>query len=83
VLAHLRCGDTYSSLAAGFGVDLATVCRYLHEAVELLAPLAPDLADAVKAASCKAYVILDGNLLRIDRVAADRPYSSGNTSATA
>uniref|UniRef100_UPI0005255B99 helix-turn-helix domain-containing protein n=1 Tax=Saccharothrix sp. NRRL B-16314 TaxID=1463825 RepID=UPI0005255B99 len=33
VLAHLRCGDTYSRLAAGFGVGLATVCRYIHEAV--------------------------------------------------
>ncbi|MDQ2589153.1 transposase family protein [Saccharothrix yanglingensis] len=77
VLAHLRCGDTYTRLAAGFGVGLATVCRYIHEAVELLAALAPDLADAVKVAARKAYVILDGTLLRIDRVAADRPYYSG------
>ncbi len=77
VLAHLRCGDTYSRLAVGFGVGLATVCRYIHEAVDLLAALAPDLADAVKVATHKAYVILDGTLLRIDRVAADRPYYSG------
>lgn len=28
-LAHLRCGDTYTRLAAGFGIGLATVCRYV------------------------------------------------------
>lgn len=77
VLAHLRCGDTYTRLAAGFGVGLATVCRYIHEAVQLLAALAPDLAGAMRVAVCKAYVVLDGTLLRIDRIAADRPYYSG------
>ncbi|MCC8251553.1 transposase family protein [Saccharothrix luteola] len=77
VLAHLRCGDTCSRLAAGFGVGLATVCRYIHEAVQLLAALAPDVADAVKVATRKAYVILDGTVLPIDRIAADRPYYSG------
>ncbi|QFZ20531.1 transposase family protein [Saccharothrix syringae] len=77
VLAHLRCGDTYSRLAAGFGIGLATVCRYVHEAVELLAALAPYLAEAIRIAARKAYVILDGTLLRIDRIAADRPYYSG------
>ncbi|WP_309111697.1 transposase family protein [Saccharothrix sp.] len=77
VLAHLRCGDTYSRLAAGFGVGPATVCRYIHEAVQLLAALAPDLADALKVATRKAYIILDGTLPPIDRIAADRPYHSG------
>lgn len=77
VPAHLRCGDTYTRLAAGFGVGLATVCRYIHEAVQLLAALAPDLTKAVKVASRKAYVILDGTLLPIDRIATDRPYYSG------
>ncbi|MCC8242690.1 transposase family protein [Saccharothrix luteola] len=77
VLAHLRCGDTYTRLTAGFDVGLATVCRSIHEAVALLAALAPDLADAVKVASRRAYVIVDGTLLRIDRIAADRPYYSG------
>ncbi len=77
VLAHLRCGDTYSRLAAGFGIGLATVCRYVHEAVRLLAALAPDLTEATRVAARKAYVILDGTLLRIDRIAADRPFYSG------
>src|SRR4051794_23824586 len=36
-LAHLRNGDTLSSLAAGFAVSVATVWRYLREAVDLLA----------------------------------------------
>ncbi|MET9914531.1 transposase family protein [Streptomyces sp. NPDC006476] len=76
-LAHLRCGDTYAQLAAGFGVGIATVYRYVREAVDILAALAPTLADAVRTAQTKAFVILDGTLLSIDRIAADRPYYSG------
>lgn len=37
-LAHLRCGDTYAQLAAGFGIGIATVYRYIREAVEALSP---------------------------------------------
>lgn len=76
-LAHLRCGHTYAQLAAGFGVGTTTAYRYVAEAVELPAALAPDLSAAVEAASRKAFVILDGTLLPIDRIAADRPYYSG------
>ncbi len=39
VLAHLRCGHTYAQLVAGFGVGIATVYRYVTEAVEVLAAL--------------------------------------------
>ena len=81
VLAHLRCGDTYTRLAAGFGVGIATLWRYVTELVDLLARSAPDLAAAVQAARRKAYVVLDGTLVTIDRVGmrtgADRPYYSG------
>jgi hypothetical protein len=49
-LAHLRCGDTYAQLAAGFGIGIATVYRYIREAVDVLAALAPDLAKAIKTA---------------------------------
>jgi hypothetical protein len=77
VLAHLRCGHTYAQLAAGFGVGIATVYRYIAEAVEVLAAVAPNLATAVGTAACKAFVILDGTLLPIDRIAANRPYYSG------
>lgn len=36
-LARLRCGDTYAQLAAGFGIGIATVYRYIREAIEVLA----------------------------------------------
>ncbi|MET9527018.1 IS5 family transposase [Streptomyces coeruleorubidus] len=77
VLAHLRCGHTYAQLAAGFGVGTTTAYRYVAKAVDVLASFAPTLAEAVKAASAKAFVILDGTLLPIDRIAADRPFHSG------
>ncbi|MGA4979907.1 transposase family protein [Streptomyces cinereoruber] len=76
-LAHLRMGHTYAQLAAGFGIGTTTAYRYVTEAVELLAALAPSLADAVWTAPAKAYLILDGTLLPIDRIAADRPFYSG------
>ncbi|MGC0205916.1 transposase family protein [Streptomyces levis] len=77
VLAHLRCGDTYARLAAGFHIGIATVYRYIRETVDLLASLAPTLEQAMDTVRRKAYVILDGTLLPIDRIAADRPYYSG------
>jgi hypothetical protein len=70
-------GHTYAQLAAGFGIGTTTAYWYLPEAVELLAGLAPTLADAIRVASIKAFVILDGTLLPIDRIAADRPFYSG------
>ncbi|WP_109006112.1 IS5 family transposase [Streptomyces rishiriensis] len=76
-LAHLRNGQPYAQLAAGFGIGTTTAYRYITEAVNLLAALAPTLAEAVRAASKKACVILDGTLLPIDRIAADRPFYSG------
>jgi hypothetical protein len=76
-LAHLRCGDTYQRLAVAFEVGVATAYRYVREAVDVLASLAPTLDQAVRTATSKAFVILDGTLLPIDRVAADRPYYSG------
>ncbi|MGQ5640945.1 MULTISPECIES: IS5 family transposase [unclassified Streptomyces] len=76
-LAHLRNGQPYAQLAAGFGIGTTTAYRYITEAVNLLAALAPTLAEAVQAASTKAYVILDGTLLPIDRITADRPFYSG------
>lgn len=39
MLAHLRCGNTYARLAAGFRVGTATVYRYIRETVDLLAAL--------------------------------------------
>lgn len=63
--------------APGAGIGTTTVHRYITEAVEILASHAPTFTEAVKTASAKAFVILDGTLLPIDRIAADRPFHSG------
>ncbi|MEU1535837.1 IS5 family transposase [Streptomyces fagopyri] len=76
-LAHLRNGHPYVQLAAGFGVGTTTAYRYVAEAVDLLAALAPTIEEAARRASTKAFVLLDGTLLPIDRIAADRPFYSG------
>ncbi|MFE3168960.1 transposase family protein [Streptomyces sp. NPDC059224] len=76
-LAHLRNAHPYAQLAAGFGIGTTTACRSIVEAVDLLAALAPTLEQAVREASRKAFVLLDGTLLPIDRIAADLPFYSG------
>jgi hypothetical protein len=77
VLAHLRNGDTLARLAAGFGVGVSTVWRYLREGVDLLAAAADSLEQVMARVAALAYAILDGTLIAIDRVAVDRPYYSG------
>jgi Helix-turn-helix of DDE superfamily endonuclease len=68
VLAYLRKGETYADLACGFQIGTSTVYRYLREALALLAAMAPTLEQAIEVARGKAFVILNGTLLRIDRV---------------
>lgn len=79
VLVYLRKGETFAELAAGFGVGRTTAWRYVDEVAGLLAARAPKLRAAVREAkrAGHAYVILDGTLIPIDRVAADRPFYSG------
>jgi hypothetical protein len=79
VLAYLRKGETFAELAAGFGVGTTTAWRYVNETVALLAARAPKLRTAVRDATKAgwAYVVLDGTLIPVDRVAADRPFYSG------
>ena len=81
VVAYLRKGETYSELACGFQIGTSTVYRYLREAIGLLAAMAPTLDQAIEVARHKAFVILDGTLLRIDRVGMvsgyDRAFYSG------
>ena len=79
VLAYLRKGETFADLAAGFGVGTATAWRYVTETVALLAARSPKLRRALAAAkkAGHAYVVIDGTLIPIDRVAADRPFYSG------
>ncbi|MEO3749012.1 transposase family protein [Plantactinospora sp. B5E13] len=76
-LAHLRNGDTYTRLAAGFAVGVATAWRYVREAIMLIAAAAEDLTTAMRRIRRLAYVILDGTLIPIDRVADQKPYYSG------
>jgi hypothetical protein len=59
-LAHLRNGDTYTRLAAGFEIGVATAWRYVHEAIALLSAAAEDLATAMRRIRLLAYAILDG-----------------------
>jgi Helix-turn-helix of DDE superfamily endonuclease len=74
VLAYLRKGETFAELAAGFAVGTTTAWRYVEETVALLAARAPKLRTAVRSAmkAGHAYVVVDGTLIPIDRVAADR-----------
>jgi DDE superfamily endonuclease len=79
VLAYLRKGDTFAELAAGFAVGTTTAWRYVNETVDLLAARAPKLRQAIRDAQKAgyAYVVVDGTLIPVDRVAADRPFYSG------
>jgi hypothetical protein len=81
VVAYLRKGETYSELACGFQIGTSTVYRYLREAIGLLAAMAPTLDQAIEVARRKAFVIVVGTLLRIDRVGMgsgyDRAFYSG------
>ena len=79
VLVHLRKGEPFAQVAAGFGVGTATAWRYVTETVALLAARAPGLRQAVRAAKRAGFpfVVVDGTLARTDRVAANRPSYSG------
>jgi DDE superfamily endonuclease len=79
VLVYLRKGETFTEVAAGFEVGTTTAWRYVNETIALLAARAPKLRTAVRDAkkAGHAYVVLDGTLIPIDRVAADRPFYSG------
>jgi Helix-turn-helix of DDE superfamily endonuclease/DDE superfamily endonuclease len=79
VTAYLRKGETFAELAAGFEVGVTTAWRYVGEVTALLAARAPKLREAVRGAqkAGHAYVVPDGTLIPIDRVAAGRPFYSG------
>src|SRR5689334_15329863 len=79
VLAYLRKGETFAELAAGFGIGTTTAWRYVTETTGLLAARSPKLRQALAGAKRAglAHVVIDGTLISIDRVAADRPFYSG------
>jgi DDE superfamily endonuclease/Helix-turn-helix of DDE superfamily endonuclease len=78
VLAYLRRGETFAELVAGLGISTATAWRYVTQTVALLAARAPKLRQALAGAkdAGHAYLVIDGTLSPIDRVAADRPFYS-------
>jgi hypothetical protein len=79
VLVHLRKGEPFAEVGAGFEVSTTTCWRYVNETVELLTRRAPKLRAALRTAKRHghAYVVIDGTLIPIDRIAADRPFYSG------
>ena len=79
MLAYLRKGETFAKLAAGFGVGTATAWRHVTETVALLAARSPKLRRALGTAqrAGRSYVVINGTLIPIDWVAADRPFYSG------
>jgi hypothetical protein len=75
-LAYLHQGHTYEALAPGFGISRATAARRVNEVIDLLSAQAPKPRTGLRKAkrSGRGFVILDGTLIRTDRLAADRPY---------
>lgn len=71
--------EPFAQVGPGFDVSTTTCWRHVNETIELLAARAPKL----RVALCKArrdgmaYVIIDGTLVPVDRIAADRPFYSG------
>ena len=78
-LAYLKKGETFAQLGAGFGVGTSTAWRYVNETVTLLSARSPKLGRALAKARKDGllYLVLDGTLIPVDRVAADRPFYSG------
>ena len=77
---HLRKGETFAELAAGFGVGTATAWRYVSETVALLAGPLPEAAPGaarMRRRPGTPIVVIGGTLIPVDRVAADRPFYSG------
>jgi DDE superfamily endonuclease len=79
VLAHPRKGETFAELAAGLGIRTTIAWRYVTETVALLVARATKLRAAIRDAKKAgyAYVVIDGTLIAIDQVAAERAFYSG------
>lgn len=72
----------YAHLAAGLGHQHDHGVRYIHEALEALATLAPSIHDAVTVVKRKAFVILDGTRSRMDRVGMGQVVAAPSTPGT-
>ncbi|WP_239676304.1 transposase family protein [Natronosporangium hydrolyticum] len=71
VLVWYRKREDLTLLAAGFGISRATAYRYRDEATTVLADGAPDLHQALRRVADQgwSHIILDGKILRTDRLA--------------
>ena len=80
VLAYLRKGETFAELAAGSDVGTATAWRYVTETAALLAARSPKLRQALRDAgkAGHAYLVIDGTVIPIDRVADPSPHPAMN-----
>ncbi|WP_344458548.1 transposase family protein, partial [Actinocorallia aurantiaca] len=78
-VAYLKNGETFAQLAAGFNVGTTTAWRYINETVTLLSARSPRLDRALAKAKKDQlrHLVLDGTLIAIDRLAADRLFYSG------
>ena len=56
-------GTRLAQLAADNRIGGSTAYRYLHEGIDVLAALAPDLATAISAAEAAGHGHLDGTVL--------------------
>jgi hypothetical protein len=69
VLAWFRGRPGIARLGKGSGISQATACRYLDEAIGVLAAQAPDLREALERAREQGlpHLILDGKVVAADR----------------
>jgi hypothetical protein len=81
VLRWFREAAAVHVLARDNGIGISTCYRYLHEAITVLAAEAPELSEVLRErlAVGDTHVILDGTLIRSDRVAATTDNEKGNT----
>ncbi|MFJ2393296.1 hypothetical protein ACIOTI_11155 [Streptomyces sp. NPDC087843] len=72
VLRWFRDPGCVRCLARDAGVFQATGYRFLHEGIDVLADQAPDLHEVLCQREGMAHVILDGTLIKSDRLAGVR-----------
>jgi hypothetical protein len=80
-LRWFRDSTPVAALARDADIGISTTYRYLHEAIDTLAAQAPELSDILRErlAAGDIHVILDGTLIRSDRVAATCENEAGRT----